>query len=366
MERVRLHRGHLPRRAAPRRGPPGSAEHRLPPAAQRLDAGDLRPLTTSAPLSGSGGPDENNWLTDATGVYANPGRSGVWANVFAATGAAITTPFVYFARAPSAERFCKADAPAGSQNRAEFGANFYAATQPGQLRFEIRQRDALQTFVGRDTVPGGTGWNPTVNSSGGQNLFQVAATGSARGPQGGYVPYAYDLATEAGKPMRIAWTFTPSGGAPVSGSQDFTTLAGPDADGDEVVDSADACPAVRGTTANGCLPTAPPAAAVVPQPFAPAAPAPGPGRPQARPGQLARSPSPCRRSSSPRSRCGAARACGGAALRKGLKVKDPPPHQAAGCALRRASARSRRGRIGPGRRAIPPAPSGPSSVLSAA
>ena len=218
------------------------------------------PLTTSTPLAGSGGPDEINWLTDATGVYANPGRSGVWANVFPTSGSASTTPFVYFAREPSAAPFWKADAPDGFRNRAEFWANFFVAGQSGQLHFDIVQRDGASTPVGSDTTPG-TGWNPTVSNPGGENLFLVTATGDALGPKGGYVPFAYGPG-EAGKPMRITWRFTPSGGLNAgqtfSGFQDFTTLAGPDTDGDGVADAADACPAVKGTTANGCLPVAPP------------------------------------------------------------------------------------------------------------
>jgi hypothetical protein len=218
------------------------------------------PLKTSAVLAGSGGPDEINWLTDATSVYANPGRSGIWANVFPTSGSASTTPFVYFARAPSAEPFWKADAPVGLRNRAEFWANIFVAGQSGQLRFDVVQRDGSATPVGSDTTPG-TGWNPALSNPGGENLFQVTATGAALGPKGGYVPFAYD-ATEAGKPMRITWRFTPSGGPNAgqtfSGSQDFTPLAGPDGDGDGVVDATDACPAVKGTTADGCLPVAPP------------------------------------------------------------------------------------------------------------
>lgn len=214
------------------------------------------PLKTTAILNGSGGPDEINWLTYATGVYANPGRSGVWANTFASGG---STPFVYFARNPSAAPFWKADAPAGLENRAEFWANFYVAGYPGQIHFEVRQRDAGQTFAGSDTTPG-TGWNPTV--AGGNDLLQTTATGDARGPNGGYVPFAYDPATEAGKPMRVTWTFTPSSGPHsgqvFSGFQDFTTMSGPDADGDGVADTADACPGTKGTASNGCMPAAPP------------------------------------------------------------------------------------------------------------
>ena len=55
--------------------------------------------------------------------------------------------------------------------------------------------------------------------------------------------------------MTMRWKFTPSGEAPVVKDVTFTTLAGPDQDGDGVPNNgADACPAVKGTLPNGCLP----------------------------------------------------------------------------------------------------------------
>jgi hypothetical protein len=70
------------------------------------------PVTSSAELIGAAGPSPGHgftWLTDATGVYANPGRSFVWANVV--PGGLGDNPFVYFAREPAAIPYWKDDAP---------------------------------------------------------------------------------------------------------------------------------------------------------------------------------------------------------------------------------------------------------------
>ena len=103
--------------------------------------------------------------------------------------------------------------------------------------------------------------DPTFNGSvgAGQDLVQLVATGDALGPNGGYAPVAFDPPSTPGGgewnlPMRVTWTFTPAVGAAVSKSADFRSLPGPDADADGVADVADACPAVKGTLANGCLP----------------------------------------------------------------------------------------------------------------
>lgn len=229
------------------------------------------PLRTTAQLNGSGGPDEINWMTYATGVYANPGRSGVWANTFPSGG---STPFVYFAREPSAAPFWKAAAsasPVDTRNRAEFWANLYSAGLAGKWTFEIRRTDD-ETLVARGTDgtgwdPYGSAWNPTIAA--GPELWQVTATGDALGPNGGYAPFAYDKPGENGNPrsggewntpMRITWTFDPGSPGPptYSSSQAFGTLPGPDGDGDGVADAQDACPGVKGTAVNGCMPAAPP------------------------------------------------------------------------------------------------------------
>lgn len=226
------------------------------------------PVKSTGPLLGTGGPDKFSWVTHATGVYANPGLSEVWANVFNGVGG--DTPFVYFARTPSAIPFWKADAPSSPQdlrNRVEFFANFYVAGKPGTVSFEIRRTDTNQLVI--DSTSPAAGFNGTVPA--GNDLIQLNPAADARGPNGGYAPFAFDPPHEWNVPMTITWRFTPTTGAPVTGSQSFRTLSGPDADGDGVSDAADACPAVKGTGADGCLPPVP-----TPAPAPPAAPAPNP------------------------------------------------------------------------------------------
>jgi hypothetical protein len=209
------------------------------------------PVKSSAQLIGAGGPSPGHgftWLTDATGVYANPGRSFVWANVFSASP---TTPFIYFAREPAAVPFWKPNpTPAGSENRVEFFANLYSAFKPGTLCFEIHDGTTATDPAPATCSLMGASWNPTITNQ--YDLWQVAATGEALGPNGGFVPFSYTLQNFT---MTMRWKFTPSGEAPVTKDVTFTTLAGPDQDGDGVPNNgADACPAVKGTLPNGCLP----------------------------------------------------------------------------------------------------------------
>ena len=84
----------------------------LPAARERSAVLALRASKSNGPLIGAGGPSPGHgftWLTDATGVYANPGRSFVWANVSTVLWA--PNPFVYFAQEPAAIPFWKEDAP---------------------------------------------------------------------------------------------------------------------------------------------------------------------------------------------------------------------------------------------------------------
>lgn len=207
------------------------------------------PVISTQVLSGSGTSDRIVWVTDATGVYENPGASQVWTWVF--DGAAPTGPFVYFTRSPNP--FWKPDgqtAPSDQRNRVEFWANFYTAGQAGNVCFEIRFVSNNGLVANCGMAPG---WNGNVPA--GNDYIQILpAPGDSTGPGGGYVPFAYDPPGEWGQEMRITWTFTPTGGSQVSSSQTFRTLPGPDTDGDGVADSADACPAVSGTLANGCMP----------------------------------------------------------------------------------------------------------------
>ena len=210
------------------------------------------PVVSSTQLVGLGNTNHRfMWTTTATGVYANPGLSSVWANVFAASNVG-QGPFVYFEKDPAAVPFWKADAPATPQdlrNRAEFWANFYTAGLAGTVTYAIKRTDTNAPVWSSASDPGFNGAVPA-----GTDLVQITATGDARGPNGGYVPVAFDAPGEWDVPMAITWTFTPAAGPPVSATATFRTLSGPDTDGDGVADAQDACPATKGTLANGCLP----------------------------------------------------------------------------------------------------------------
>ena len=217
------------------------------------------PVISSTQLVGMGNfNDRFMWTTNATGVYANPALSSVWANVFAASNVG-QGPFVYFARQPAAIPYWKATASSSPdlRNRVELFANFYTAGLAGTVSYTMTRTDT-NTQVWSSTQDG-AGFNGVVPV--GLDLVQITATGDAAGPIGGYSPVAFDPpgtpgnpAGEWNVPMLVTWTFTPNVGLSVSGSATFTTLPGPDTDGDGVADTTDGCPAVKGTLANGCLP----------------------------------------------------------------------------------------------------------------
>jgi hypothetical protein len=222
------------------------------------------PVKSSGPLIGAGGPSPGHgftWLTDATGVYANPGRSFVWANVLdAGLGA---NPFVYFAQQPAAIPFWKEDAPNDPANptfpnittksRVEWLANLYSAGKTGTFCWELYKGSPDGSPDVSACPPSGfPGWNGAINTTG--DLWQVFGSGDASGPNGGYSPLYYDD-DPPGTAFTVRWRFIPTVGAAVSKDATFTTLAGPDQDGDGVPNNGtDACPAVKGTLANGCLP----------------------------------------------------------------------------------------------------------------
>ena len=65
------------------------------------------------------------------------------------------------------------------------------------------------------------------------------------------MPFAYDADTT----YTMRWIFTYAGGGPAFRDVTFHTLAGADQDGDGVANNGtDACPTVKGTLPNGCLP----------------------------------------------------------------------------------------------------------------
>lgn len=214
------------------------------------------PVKSSAPLIGAANTpaDGFRWLTDASGVYENPGLSTVWANVFAGAGGG--TPSVFFSREPSVVPFWKPDAPttpADARNRIELWVNVYTAGLAGSLCFEIR-RVSDNTLRADCTIDGGP-----YSVAAGFDTAQLNPVDAVHtGPNGGYVPLWFDGPDkpdpEWNQDMRITWKFTPTGGAAVTKSIDFHTLAGPDADGDGVADAVDSCVGVKGTLANGCMP----------------------------------------------------------------------------------------------------------------
>jgi hypothetical protein len=221
------------------------------------------PVKSSAPLIGAAGPSPGHgftWLTDATGVYANPGRSFVWANVV--DGGLGDTPFVYFARDPTVIPYWKDDAPNDPSNgnittksRAEWFANLYSASKPGTFCWELHKVSAPDPGLKVSSCPPSSfpGWNGAVDTSG--DLWQVFGSGDAGGPNGGYSPFYYDD-DPPGTTFFVRWKFIYNGGAnTVSKDAQFTTLSGPDQDGDGVPNNgADSCPGVKGTLPNGCLP----------------------------------------------------------------------------------------------------------------
>jgi hypothetical protein len=215
------------------------------------------PVKSTAQLVGAGHspPDGFYWLTDATGVYANPGLSTVWANVF--QGGAGDNPIVYFSRDPGAVPFWKNGAPDGTQNRAEFFTNLYSAQKSGTLCFDLYKGTSVATGEFAATCTDAGGWDgasPNLTQCPAPctaDLWQTFGTGESDGPNHGYVPFAY---TEPNTAYTMRWKFTYSGGQAFK-DVTFTTLAGADQDGDGVANNgADQCPNVKGTLPNGCLP----------------------------------------------------------------------------------------------------------------
>jgi hypothetical protein len=219
------------------------------------------PVKSTQPLIGAqrSPADGFRWLTDATGVYANPGLSTVWANVFAAGSGG--DPFVYFARDPTTIPYWKDDAPNDPDNplfpgittksRVEWFANLYSAGKTGSFCWQLF-KGANDGTPDINACSGFPGWNPTIDTSG--ELWQVFGSGTAAGPNGGYSPLYYDD-DPPNTLFTLRWVFNPDVGPDVAKETTFRTLSGPDQDGDGVANNgADACPTVKGTLANGCLP----------------------------------------------------------------------------------------------------------------
>jgi hypothetical protein len=213
------------------------------------------PVKSSAPLVGAGHspPDGFYWLTDATGVYANPGLSQVWATVLPAGN---SNPFIFFTREPPNQPYWDKDAadlpplnpgdpPRPTHSRVEMFANLYSGFHPGSFCWQIYEGQSA------------TG-SPFASCPSDPLLWKSAVTNisdswfiEGGGPNKGYVPFSFD--EDPGKYFTMRWIFTPSDGAPVATKDvTFRTLNGPDLDGDGVGANEDSCPDLKGTLGNGC------------------------------------------------------------------------------------------------------------------
>ncbi|MBI4898155.1 MAG: hypothetical protein HY827_07290 [Actinobacteria bacterium] len=197
--------------------------------------------------------DEITWILSSSGTYDQFGATKVWTNVFSSGGG--SGPFLYFARNPSVVPFWDKTKPAGQENRAEWFANLYSDFKAGTFCWEYYPHPTATgspQFTCNSPI---VTWNGSVTNA--SDLWQIYGTGEGAGPNGGYVPPLVFDPSETGT---VRWTFTPTSppGPTIFKDVTFTTLSGPDNDGDGVVDAQDACPAVKGTESNGCQPAVQP------------------------------------------------------------------------------------------------------------
>lgn len=200
------------------------------------------PIKSTQKLEGAGHnpADEIHWFISASATYVSPQATSVWVNLADAAGGG--TPYIYFARNPSEVPYYKGDAAPGEEYRAEWFANLYSASLPGQFCWELY---AGSTATGSPLFDCGDvpGWQGSVTNA--SDSWQVFGNG----PNGGYDNIFYDPGTT----YTVRWTFSYNGGAnTVHADRTFTTLAGPDGDGDGVPDASDTCPSAKGVQANGC------------------------------------------------------------------------------------------------------------------
>jgi hypothetical protein len=212
------------------------------------------PVKSTGQLVGAGTspPDAFRWLTDATGVYENPGLSTVWANVL--PGGAAANPFIFFTRDPTIVPYWDADAPdlpgpIPTHSRAEWFANLYSAFEPGFFCWELYYGATASGSPTATCQSSGIGpWNGNVTNVSDSWFVEGG------GPNKGYVPFSYDD-DPPGTTFTVRWKFTYAGGTQTAFKDTtFRTLNGPDPDGDGVGLNEDSCPDVKGALANGCNP----------------------------------------------------------------------------------------------------------------
>jgi hypothetical protein len=202
------------------------------------------PIKSTQTLQGAAASpaDEIRWVLSTSGTYSNVGATSVWTNVFPAGSGTGNTPFIYLARNPSVEPFWLGSATPGTENRVEFFANLYSAGIPGNFCWELY---AGASATGTPILTcSSVAWSGTITNQ--SDLWQVFG----EGPNGGYVLLGFPASTT----YTMRWKFTYNTNQVVTRDVTFTSLAGPDADGDGVPNASDACPNVKGTLGNGCQP----------------------------------------------------------------------------------------------------------------
>ena len=119
----------------------------------------------------------------------------------------------------------------------EWLANLYSAGKAGKFCWQLfKSATATGTPVIDSCLAAGfPGWNPLIDTSG--DLWQVFGSGDAKGPNGGYSPLYYDDDPPS-TVFTVRWKFLPNDLSIVPPKDaTFTTLAGPDQDGDGVANN---------------------------------------------------------------------------------------------------------------------------------
>ena len=156
----------------------------------------------------------------------------------------------------AAVAYWDAKAAAGQQSKVEFFMNLYTGGQAGKLCYQIRFKNDQSLAADCTDDPSLDG---TVQAGEGVVQLLMPSNSPVRGPNGGYAPFYFNQPfwdTE----FQIQWTFKNNSNQLITASPwiDFRTLAGPDGDGDGVIDSQDKCATTPGTKADGgCPPSLP-------------------------------------------------------------------------------------------------------------
>ena len=174
------------------------------------------PVKSDAQLVGIGNSpaDGFRWLTDATGVYANPGLSTVWANVVpkpARTRSCTSRRSRRrFRSGRKTLRTIRATRePMTTKSRVEWLANLYSASKPGKFCWQLyKATSATGTPVIDSCPPASLSRleSPITNAG---DLWQVFGSGEAKGPNGGYSPLYYDD-DPPGTVFTVRWKFIPN------------------------------------------------------------------------------------------------------------------------------------------------------------